>query len=103
MPTTEQRSAITLDAALKALANPVRREVVLTLLETPGGRVTNCSVFDVPVSKSTLTQHLRVLNESGIVQTTDEGNRCMVELRTDEVDESLPGLLDLLRSSGRTG
>jgi DNA-binding transcriptional ArsR family regulator len=91
--------AITLDGALKALANPIRRKVVTTLLETPGGQVASCAAFNVTISRSTLTQHMRVLHESGIVKTVDHGNRVLVELRSPEIDKQLPGLLDVLRHS----
>jgi DNA-binding transcriptional ArsR family regulator len=88
---------INLGEAFKALANPVRRQVVKTLLDTPGGMVENCAVFDVPVSKSTLTQHMHVLDEAGIVERVDLGNRCSITLRSTALDQQLPGLLDLIR------
>ena len=88
---------ITLDGTLKALANPIRRQVVMTLLQTPGERVASCAAFNVTVSRSTLTQHMRVLHESGLVETIDHGNRVVVGLRSSEIDRRLPGLLDVLR------
>lgn len=97
MASTPPSNDITLDTALKALANPVRRKVVTTLLQTPGNRVDTCAAFDVHVSRSTLTQHMRVLDESGLVKTIDYGNRVFVELRAGEIDHHLPGLLDVLR------
>ncbi len=89
----------TLDNALKAVANPVRRSMVMVLLGAPDGVVSNCTVFDAPVSKSTLTQHLRVLDTAGIVETTDHGNRCSVRLRSAELDVEVPGLLNFLLAS----
>ena len=94
---SEDGVLVTLDGALKALANPVRRHVVTTLLNTPGGQLASCAALNVSVSRSTLTQHMRVLHESGIVRTVDLGNRVFVELRSSEIDERLPGLLDVLR------
>lgn len=88
---------ISLDATLKALANPIRRHIVTTLLQTLGGQVASCAAFNVTVSRSTLTQHMRVLHEAGIVETVDHGNRVLVKLRSSEIDQRLPGLLDLLR------
>jgi DNA-binding transcriptional ArsR family regulator len=96
MPASKPQD-IDLGDALKALANPVRRQIVKVLLEMPDGKVENCSVFDVPVSKSTLTQHIHVLDESGVVDKADLGNRCSVTLRLKELDQQLPGLLDLVR------
>ena len=97
MASAQRPNGITLDAALKALANPIRRQVVTMLLNTPGGRVDTCAAFKVPISKSTLTQHMRVLHDSGIVETIDYGNRVFVELRAAEIDQQLPGLLEVLR------
>lgn len=90
---------IALDAALKALANPVRLQVVTTLLNTPGGQVESCAALNLSVSKSTLTQHMKVLHESGVVKTVDLGNRVVVELRSSELERDLPGLLDLIRNA----
>ncbi|MDI9979945.1 MULTISPECIES: helix-turn-helix transcriptional regulator [Rhodococcus] len=97
---SEDGVEVTLDVALKALANPVRRQVVTALLQTPGNQVSSCAAFNVTVSRSTLTQHLRVLHESGIVETIDHGNRVFVALRSAEIEQRLPGLLDVLRHAG---
>lgn len=97
---SEDDVTITLDGALKALANPVRRQVVTTLLNTPGGQLESCAALNVTVSRSTLTQHMRVLHESGLVRMVDHGNRVFVELRSAAIDERLPGLLDVLRHAG---
>ncbi len=96
----ENTIEITLDTTLKALANPVRRQVVTALLETPGNQVSSCAAFNVSVSRSTLTQHLRVLHESGIVETVDHGNRVFVALRCAAIEQQLPGLLDVIRHAG---
>lgn len=88
---------VSLDTALKALANPVRRQVVTALLHTPGNEVSSCAAFNVTVSRSTLTQHLRVLHDAGIVETVDHGNRVFVALRSAEIEQQIPGLLDVLR------
>lgn len=47
----EDEITITLDGVLRALANPVRRQVVTTLLNNPGGRVSSCAAFNVSVSR----------------------------------------------------
>ncbi|WP_459643408.1 ArsR/SmtB family transcription factor [Kineococcus sp. NUM-3379] len=88
---------LSLDATFKALANPLRRHIVTTLLQTPGGQVESCAALNVTVSRSTLTQHMRVLHEAGLVETLDHGNRVFVRLRSAEIDQRFPGLLDLLR------
>lgn len=103
MTPTQPHDDVHLDTTLKALANPVRRKVVTTLLDTPGNRVDTCAAFEVQVSRSTLTQHLRVLTDAGLIETIDYGNRVFVELRTGEIDDRLPGMLDVLRHATTEG
>lgn len=97
MSTVRPAAELSLDATFKALANPLRRHVIRTLLQEPGGQVASCAALNVTVSRSTLTQHMRVLHEAGLVETVDHGNRVFVRLRTAEIDQRLPGLLDLVR------
>lgn len=61
---------------LRALANPVRYRIVKVLAAR-----TECVVGDLvdelPVSQPTVSEHLKVLKEAGIVQGTIDGaNRC---------------------------
>jgi DNA-binding transcriptional ArsR family regulator len=61
------------DAVLRALAEPRRREI-LTLLardEAPVGRL--AEEFDV--TRSAVSQHLRVLQDAGLVARRTEGTR----------------------------
>jgi DNA-binding transcriptional ArsR family regulator len=46
------------------------------------------------VAKSTLSHHLRVLRDAGITRTRQEGTRCFVMLRRDDLDARFPQLLD---------
>lgn len=50
--------------------------------------------LDAPVSNSTLSHHLTVLRSAGVTRTLDEGTRCYVHLRSDELEQRFPGLLD---------
>ncbi len=85
-------------AIFAALADPLRRQVVLALAgdETEGER--SCSSFDLPVTKATRTHHFRVLRESGLIQQRNFGNCRMNRLRSKELDRRFPGLIDLLRA-----
>jgi DNA-binding transcriptional ArsR family regulator len=53
-----------------------------------------CGSFDVSVSKSTLTHHLRTLRESGIIAGRHQGTTRFNSLRRDDLDVLFPGLLD---------
>lgn len=86
---------IDLSAVLAALADPMRRRVVLELAQDPDTERL-CASFDLPVAKSTRTHHWRVLREAGLVWQRDAGNRLMMQLRHDDLEQRFPGLLDAL-------
>jgi hypothetical protein len=63
----------------------------VALAAVAGGVV--CGGFDVPVSMSTLSHHLKVLRESGLLRVTPDGSFRRHELRLDEVEARFPGVL----------
>ncbi|WP_411033727.1 ArsR/SmtB family transcription factor [Shinella sp. BYT-45] len=87
---------IVLGAVLSALADPLRRRVVMELAKAPAGTERTCVSFGLPVSKATLTHHFRVLREAGLIRQVDRGNSRAAALRREEIDRRLPGLLDLI-------
>ncbi|CAM5343819.1 hypothetical protein SANTM175S_06490 [Streptomyces antimycoticus] len=42
----------------------------------------------------TLSHHLRVLRDAGVTRTRQEGTRCFVTLRSDDLNARFPGLLN---------
>jgi DNA-binding transcriptional ArsR family regulator len=92
------REDLSLEAVLHALSDPVRLRIVHGLSECGGER--RCGSFDVEVTKSTLTHHFRVLRDAGVICQRQEGTARLSRLRTDDLDERFPGLLDaVLRSA----
>ncbi|SEQ35057.1 ArsR/SmtB family transcription factor [Streptomyces radiopugnans] len=83
---------IRLEEVLHALADPVRLRIVRALAAS--GEEMACSLFDLPVSKSTTTHHFRVLRESGLISQNYRGTAKMNALRRDELERLFPGLLD---------
>ncbi|HZG03836.1 MAG TPA: helix-turn-helix transcriptional regulator [Streptomyces sp.] len=83
---------IRLEGVLHALSDPVRLQIVRTLATAGEGLA--CSVFDLPVSKSTTTHHFRVLRESGVIHQSYRGTAKMSTLRRDDLERLFPGLLD---------
>lgn len=81
---------LSLETVLHALSDSVRLEIVREL-----GRAgeLSCGSLDVPVSKSTLTHHLKVLRDAGLTRTRADGVQRMVSLRLEDVEERFPGLL----------
>ncbi|MCG0285784.1 helix-turn-helix transcriptional regulator [Streptomyces sp. PSAA01] len=87
-----RREAIRLEDVLHALSDPMRMRVVRTLAEE--NCELSCSVFDLPVSKSTTTHHFRVLRECGVIHQIYRGTAKMSALRRADLDALFPGLLD---------
>jgi DNA-binding transcriptional ArsR family regulator len=76
---------------LHALSDPVRLGIV-EVLRYEGER--SCGELEVPVSKSTLSHHLKVLRDAGLTQTRAVGVHRFVSLRRADVELRFPGLLD---------
>lgn len=71
--TTDEARAVQL---FRALANPARYRIV-ELLATRDECVVGDLVDALPLSQSSVSEHLKVLKEAGIVQGTIDGpNRC---------------------------
>ncbi|HWS31944.1 MAG TPA: helix-turn-helix domain-containing protein [Actinoplanes sp.] len=81
---------VALTTMLTALAEPVRLDVIRQLA-CSGGVLKGA--FDVEVTGSTLSHHLRVLTDAGLVRVTQEGRFRLCELRRAEVESRFPGLL----------
>lgn len=88
IPTREQ---IKLTNVLYALSDPVRLCIVKRLSECCE---MSCGSIEVPVAKSTLTHHFKVLRETGIINARAEGTQYFNALRRDDLDARFPGLLD---------
>lgn len=92
---------VSVEGILHAFADPVRVALFLELVCQEGPR--NCtklaSVLDRPIPKSTLSVHMRILREAGLIR----GERCGVEVhnssRSAEVEARSPGLLFALINS----
>jgi DNA-binding transcriptional ArsR family regulator len=59
------------DAVAQALADPIRREILVMLREAP--RTAGAIADAFPVSRPAVSRHLRVLREAGLVQDTASG------------------------------
>ena len=81
---------ISFTAVMAALSDPIRVGLVRLLAD---GREHGWGELRAPVAKSTLSHHLRVLRDAGITRTRQEGTRCFVVLRRDDLETRFPGLL----------
>ena len=84
---------------LHALSDPARLEIVRRLAD---GDEWSCGIFDLGLSKATLSHHFRVLREAGIVAVRPEGRKRLLSLREDDLNARFPGLLDAIMSAKRT-
>ncbi|TVT27536.1 helix-turn-helix transcriptional regulator [Amycolatopsis rhizosphaerae] len=87
------REALTLAPVLHALGDPVRLELVRRASATPES---TCSalVDGLGVPLSTVTNHWRILREAGVITMTVEGRHRRVRVRTEDLHDRFPGLLD---------
>ncbi|MBX3219202.1 MAG: winged helix-turn-helix transcriptional regulator [Labilithrix sp.] len=60
-----------MDAVARALADPIRREILVMLHEAPRTAGAIAETFDV--SRPAVSRHLRVLREAGLVRDTVSG------------------------------
>lgn len=87
-PATDQ---INLTCVLHALSDPVRLNFVRCLAEQLCEQ--RCGAIPTPVAKSTMSHHIRVLREAGLIRVRTEGTQSLTSLRKDEIEGKFPGLL----------
>lgn len=82
-----------LQQTLKALSNPIRREI-LNLLKKgrmPAGEIT----AHFSVSAPAISRHLSVLKEADLIRDTREGKFIFYEINTSVLEETMLWLADL--------
>ncbi|WP_329135110.1 ArsR/SmtB family transcription factor [Streptomyces sp. NBC_01476] len=86
-----ETARLELTEVMAALSDPIRLGLVRLLAD---GAERGWGELRAPVAKSTLSHHLKVLRGAGLTRTREEGTRCYVRLRRDDVAERFPALLD---------
>ena len=89
--------SISLSAVLYALSDPIRFRIV-ELLAAQDEQA--CGTLDLPLAKPSMSYHIKVLREAGIVRQRVEGTQRINCLRRQELDARFPGLLDTLLRVG---
>ncbi|MPQ27483.1 ArsR/SmtB family transcription factor [Bacillus paralicheniformis] len=87
------RTDISLSAVFYALSDQIRLQIIKNLAEA-GEQ--SCSAVNVPIPKSTLSHHFKVLRESGVIYTRLEGTQRFISLRQEDLDSRFPGLLQIV-------
>jgi DNA-binding transcriptional ArsR family regulator len=88
------RDDIDLVTVLRALADPVRLEVLRAMAASGERCPSSVAASGIDVTAATLSHHFRVLREAGVTTTFAEGRYRWVELRRADLDKRFPGLLD---------
>jgi DNA-binding transcriptional ArsR family regulator len=93
-----------LATALRALGHPVRLSIMRILAQ----KSQDCCCTDVtqclPLAQSTVSQHIKVLLDAGLIERQARGTRNCYSLRTDRLaalDAGCSGLLGGLSTPGR--
>jgi DNA-binding transcriptional ArsR family regulator len=86
---------VSLQAALEALSDPVRRSILRQLAASPEW-TRACGTFDLSVTKATGSHHFTVLRNAGLIEQRDQGPRRLNRLRSEEFERRFPGLLALV-------
>jgi len=90
--------AVTVEAILHALSDPVRVAIYGRIIGSTCSL--KCSTFlnvsekDIP--KSSLSQHLKMLREAGLIRGERRGNEMHNTSRCVEVDKRFPGLIEAI-------
>lgn len=88
-----------LDATLRALSDPTRREILRALRERdlPAGEI--AALF--PITGASVSHHLSVLKEAGLVQAERDGRSIVYSLNTTVFHEVVEELMRYLDVGGR--
>ena len=82
-----------LQQTLRALADPIRREI-LNMLK--GGRLSAGEITDkFPVTGASISRHLSVLKDADLIRDTREGKFIFYEINTSVLEEAMLWLIDL--------
>ncbi|MBP2327168.1 DNA-binding transcriptional ArsR family regulator [Kibdelosporangium banguiense] len=93
------REEMRIEAVLRALADPVRLQLVREMDRIGAGVA--CGAIELPINKSTRTHHMRILREAGVTRVRPEGTARITELRREDLDTLYPGLLDGILAAKR--
>jgi DNA-binding transcriptional ArsR family regulator len=76
---------------LNALANPIRLDIMARIAAVDELACTTLET-DLPITKSTISYHMRILYKAGLVDIRKEGRFYHYQARRNELDELIPGL-----------
>lgn len=89
---------ITVEGILHAFSNPVRIQIYAAMVaaDCPQCCKAYLGIKGDPLPKSTLSQHLAVLRESGLIRSERRGTQIHNRTRCDETDEKFGDLIEAI-------
>lgn len=87
------------DAVFRALADPTRREIIKLLRRK--ARTSGEIAEHFPVAWATISRHLGVLKDAGLVSAQRNGNSITYELDATVVQELIEHLMDWTNRGGK--
>ncbi len=81
----------------RALSEPLRLEVI-SLFDDDGSCACTLLEERLPISKSTISYHIKILYEAGLIDIRKEGRFYHYDLRKEVFDYFVPGLLERMRA-----
>lgn len=91
----KEESRLRFQETFKALSDPTRRNILEIL--KPGRMTAGEIVSQFNVTGATISRHLSILKEAGLVSDTREGKYIYYELNTSVVEEAMQWLASILR------
>jgi DNA-binding transcriptional ArsR family regulator len=92
---------LTVEGILHALCDPVRVAIYADIIGS--GCSQNCSSFlkisEKNIPKSTLSQHLKILREAGLIRGERQGVEMLITSRCAEIEKRFPGLIPAIVSA----
>ncbi|WP_037915122.1 ArsR/SmtB family transcription factor [Actinacidiphila yeochonensis] len=91
-PSHPRAEEIELASLFHAFSDPVRLAIVGLVATSE----LSCGAMEIPLSKSTLSHHLKILREAGVTSTRIEGTHRFISVRHDDLNARFPGLVDAI-------
>lgn len=84
-----------------ALSEPIRLQILL-LIASADAEEYHCTSLEqsLPVGKSTISYHVKILSQAGLVSVRREGRLFRYRARRDVLDFFIPGLLERVSADG---
>jgi DNA-binding transcriptional ArsR family regulator len=81
---------------MQALSDPCRISIMQALIQN---KELACNELPSELAKATLSHHVCVLRDAGLIHTRIEGTKCINSIRHEAFEDFFPGLLELIEQA----